>query len=108
MTHLPDVRYLSGFTGSSAALAVTRRAARLFTDGRYRTQAGEEVSAARVDIVYRRPGHCPRCVAGSQPAMDNAGFDAGWTTVADLGRWKAALPSKLQAQLSGATEKPAG
>ena len=25
VTHLPDVRYLCGFTGSSAALAVTRR-----------------------------------------------------------------------------------
>ena len=35
VTHLPDIRYLSGFTGSSAALAVTRRSARLFTDGRY-------------------------------------------------------------------------
>jgi len=35
VTHLPDVRYMCGFTGSSAALAVTRRTAFLFTDGRY-------------------------------------------------------------------------
>ncbi|MGB7987455.1 MAG: aminopeptidase P family N-terminal domain-containing protein, partial [Terracidiphilus sp.] len=49
VTHLPDLRYLSGFTGSSAALAVTRRAARLFTDGRYVAQAAEEVSAAEVE-----------------------------------------------------------
>ena len=42
VTHLPDLRYLCGFTGSSAALAVTRRHARLFTDGRYTTQAAEE------------------------------------------------------------------
>ena len=42
VTHLPDVRYLCGFTGSSAALAVTRRAARLFTDGRYTAQAADE------------------------------------------------------------------
>jgi len=51
VTHLPDLRYLSGFTGSSAALAVTRRAARLFTDGRYTAQAAEEVDAAKVEIV---------------------------------------------------------
>ena len=44
MTHLPDLRYLSGFTGSSAALAITRRGACLFTDGRYKTQAAEEVA----------------------------------------------------------------
>ena len=47
VTHLPDVRYLCGFTGSSAALAVTRRGARLFTDGRYQTQAADEVKVAQ-------------------------------------------------------------
>ncbi|HWT64801.1 MAG TPA: aminopeptidase P family N-terminal domain-containing protein, partial [Terracidiphilus sp.] len=55
VTHLPDVRYLSGFTGSGAALAVTRRAARLFTDGRYTAQAAQEVSAAQIDIVSGAP-----------------------------------------------------
>ncbi len=54
-TALPDLRYLSGFTGSSAALAVTRRAARLFTDGRYTEQAAEEVAAAEVQIVSGSP-----------------------------------------------------
>ena len=43
VTHLPDLRYLTGFTGSSAALAVTRFKAQLFTDGRYRQQAADEV-----------------------------------------------------------------
>ena len=55
VTYLPDVRYLSGFTGSSAALAVTRRTARLFTDGRYTSQAAEEVQAAQVQIVSSSP-----------------------------------------------------
>jgi Xaa-Pro aminopeptidase len=34
VTHLPDVRYLSGFTGSNAALVLTAGRAVLFTDGR--------------------------------------------------------------------------
>ncbi len=55
VTHLPDVRYLAGFTGSSAALAITRRAARLFTDGRYTAQAAEEVRGAQVEIVSGPP-----------------------------------------------------
>ena len=55
VTHAPDVRYLCGFTGSSAALAVTRRTARLVTDGRYTTQAAEEVKAAEVLIASGSP-----------------------------------------------------
>ncbi len=106
VTHLPDVRYLSGFTGSSAALAVTRRAARLFTDGRYRTQAGEEVSAARVEIVTGGPAVAAVQWLAAQPAMENAGFDAGWTTVAELGRWKAALPSKLRRSFLAPLKSP--
>ena len=43
VTHLPNVRYLCGFTGSAAALLILAGGAFLFTDGRYRTQAKAEV-----------------------------------------------------------------
>ena len=51
VTHLPNIRYLSGFTGSAAALLVTGSSAILFTDGRYRTQAKQEVKGARIAIA---------------------------------------------------------
>src|SRR5690348_18163850 len=38
VTHLPDVRYLCGFTGSNAALVLAGNRAVLFTDGRYTAQ----------------------------------------------------------------------
>lgn len=96
VTHLPDVRYLSGFTGSSAALAVTRRAARLFTDGRYTAQAAEEVSAAKVEIVSNSPvAHAAQWLA-AQSGVSLAGFDPAYTTVADLARLRAALPASLR------------
>jgi Xaa-Pro aminopeptidase len=38
-TALPNVRYLSGYTGSNAALLITADGALLFTDPRYATQA---------------------------------------------------------------------
>ena len=38
----PNVRYLTGFTGSNAALLLTGERALLFTDPRYRTQASRE------------------------------------------------------------------
>ncbi len=42
VTALPNIRYLSGFTGSNAALLVTRDRALLFTDPRYQAQAPQE------------------------------------------------------------------
>ena len=42
VTALPNVRYLSGFTGSSGALLVKGDRAILFTDPRYQTQAPQE------------------------------------------------------------------
>ena len=96
VTHLPDLRYLSGFTGSSAALAVARRRARLFTDSRYATQAGEEVEAAEVEIVKGSPAVAAAQCLAAQPGVTMAGFDPARTTVAELKRWKAELPSRLR------------
>ncbi len=96
VTHLPDLRYLSGFTGSSAALAVTRRSARLFTDGRYIAQAKEEVSVARVEIVASSPAVNAAQWLAAQPGVEFAGFDSANTTVANLNRYRAALPARLR------------
>ena len=96
VTHLPDLRYLSGFTGSSAALAVTRRSARLFTDGRYTAQAAAEVKAAQVEIVPRAPAACAVQWMAAQAGVEFAGFDPAWTSVAELSRLKEALPARLR------------
>lgn len=106
VTHLPDLRYLSGFTGSSAALAVTRRAACLFTDGRYTAQAAEEVKGARIQIVSSSPAVNAVQWLAAQPGVDCAGFDPAWTTVADLTRWRAALPSHLRRAFLSALAAP--
>jgi Xaa-Pro aminopeptidase len=96
VTNLTDLRYLSGFTGSSAALAVTRRSARLFTDGRYTVQAAEEVTVAEVQIVSSSPAIAAVEWLAAQQGMDCAGFDPTVTTVANLDRYRAALPLKLR------------
>ena len=96
VTHLPDLRYLSGFTGSSAALAVTRRTARLFTDGRYTAQAAEEVRAAQVQIVSGGPAVAAVQWLAAQPGAETAGFDPVWTSVADLTKLRSSLPAKLR------------
>jgi Xaa-Pro aminopeptidase len=106
VTHLPDVRYLSGFTGSSAALAVTRRGARLFTDGRYTVQAAAEVNAAQVEIVSGASAVAAVQWLAAQPGAEFAGFDANWTTVAELGRWRDALPARLRRGFLSALAAP--
>ena len=52
VTHLVNVRYLSGFTGSNAALLIYAdgRDSVLATDGRYRTQAANQAPDLEVRI----------------------------------------------------------
>jgi len=97
-TQLHDIRYLCGFTGSSAALAITRRSARLFTDGRYRTQAAEEVGPSQiaVEIVTGAPPTAAVQWLAAQSGVSFVAFDPAHSTVADLTRWKAALPTGLR------------
>jgi Xaa-Pro aminopeptidase len=52
VTHLPNIHYLTGFTGSSGALIVPAQGApAFFTDGRYAEQTVQEVKGANVRIV---------------------------------------------------------
>ena len=48
---LPNVHYLTGFSGSAGALLVSADQAILFTDSRYDLQAQEETQGCRVRIV---------------------------------------------------------
>lgn len=43
ITHLPNVRYLCGYTGSNGQALIARDDARFFTDGRYTEQSRREV-----------------------------------------------------------------
>jgi Xaa-Pro aminopeptidase len=106
VTHLADVRYLSGFTGSSAALAITRRRARLFTDGRYKAQAAEEASSVEVEIATIPPSSAAVQWLAAQRGVDFAAFDPATTTVADLARLKNALPAGLRRRFFSALPAP--
>ncbi len=103
LTHGPDVRYLSGFTGSNGALALVGRRAVLFTDGRYRTQAREETNGLRVVIV---PGSAGVAAAKwmADQGMGRCGFDATQTTVAGLARLRAGVPGKVRRSFFAAAD----
>ena len=50
VSHLPNIRYLCGFSGSAGLLLVDLSSATLFTDSRYTFQARQEASGVRVQI----------------------------------------------------------
>jgi Xaa-Pro aminopeptidase len=53
VSHLPNVRYLCGFTGSAGLLLVEESGSTFFTDVRYDTQGREEVKGAKVIIARK-------------------------------------------------------
>jgi Xaa-Pro aminopeptidase len=54
ISHLPNIRYLCGFTGSAGFLLVDESASIFITDVRYDPQARQEVRAAKV-VIARQP-----------------------------------------------------
>ena len=83
VTHLPNVRYLCGFTGSNAALCVTATLATLFTDGRYIVQAKEQTQSARV-IISEKSALGEACAWMAKSGVKHAHFDPEHVTVAAL------------------------
>jgi Xaa-Pro aminopeptidase len=81
VTDLINVRYLSGFTGSNAALLVFAddRAPVLATDGRYRTQAAQQ--APDLEVAIERA--CGRYLAGraATAGARRLGFESDVVTV---------------------------
>lgn len=93
VTHLPDVRYLCGFTGSNAALVLAGNRAVLFTDGRYTAQARAEAAGTRV-VIAKKPALAAACEWVAAAGSKRCGFDAAQTTVAALDAMRKAIPAK--------------
>jgi Xaa-Pro aminopeptidase len=91
VTHLPDVRYLSGFTGSSAALAMTGTKTVLFTDGRYTAQARSETRGIRIAIDKGLPA-ARAATWLAESGVQSCAFDAEKTTVAEMEQMRKAVP----------------
>jgi len=98
VTHLPDVRWLCGFTGSNAALVLAGRRTVLFTDGRYTTQAKAEAVGTRV-VIAQKSAAIAACEWLAEAGVERCGFDEGNTTVAALNQMRAAVPAGVRRKL---------
>jgi Xaa-Pro aminopeptidase len=106
VTHLPNIRYLCGFTGSAGMLLVDSSQATLFADSRYTFQARQEVSGARVQIskqgLVRAAGQALRARKGRL----RLGYSPTQVTVAQKAELEAAAGPRVRwASDGGAVEK---
>jgi Xaa-Pro aminopeptidase len=90
VTHLPDVRYLCGFTGSNAALCLSPTRAALFTDGRYIVQAKAQTQSARV-VISEESVLADACAWLEKCGAKRAYFDPDHVTVAALQRMRESI-----------------
>jgi Xaa-Pro aminopeptidase len=95
VTHPADVRYLCGFTGSSAALVLAGGRSVLFTDGRYTLQAKAEAVGTRV-VIAKKPAVMAACEWMETAGVQRCGFDAAHTTVAALGTMQKSVSAKVR------------
>jgi Xaa-Pro aminopeptidase len=95
VTHLPDVRYLSGFTGSSGALVLSGKRGVLFTDGRYTAQAQAEAVGTKV-VIANKPAVAAACEWLEAAGVSKCGFDPTQTTVAGLEAMRKVVSSKVR------------
>jgi Xaa-Pro aminopeptidase len=84
VSHLPNIRYLTGFKGSSALLLVEPGVATLFTDFRYEIQAREEIGPS-VGLAIIRDGPFDELASrlSEEPPGRRIGFEPAAITVRD-------------------------
>jgi Xaa-Pro aminopeptidase len=77
VTHLPNIRYLCGFTGTAGVLVIPGGTAApvFYTDGRYAQQAADEVRSAKV-IITRKAALAEACERLGRSRMRVIGFEA--------------------------------
>lgn len=78
VTKRENVRYLSGFTGSTAVLLLTSASDYFITDSRYATQSEREVSGFRIQVLRKSERLLDRVARLLQKKqIDRIGFEAG-------------------------------
>jgi Xaa-Pro aminopeptidase len=96
VSHLPNIRYLCGFTGSSGLLLVEESGSVFFTDVRYDTQAHAEVKGAKVVIARQAVLNAAADRIAALRGKQVIAIEADHVTVSDRKRLNDLLPTHLR------------
>src|SRR5580658_11037109 len=96
VSHLPNIRYLCGFTGSSGLLLVEESGSIFFTDVRYDTQAHAEVKGAKVVIARQAVLSAAAGRIAALRGKQAIAIEADHVTVSDRKRLNDLLPTHLR------------
>jgi Xaa-Pro aminopeptidase len=101
VSHLPNIRYLCGFTGSAGLLLVSEAGSVFFTDVRYDTQGREEAKGAKVVIARKAVLNALGEWIGARRQKSRSkgwtiGIEAEHLTVAERKRLADLLPSGVR------------
>ncbi|MFV0316319.1 MAG: M24 family metallopeptidase [Microthrixaceae bacterium] len=92
VTELTNIRYLTGFTGSSAVLLVRPDDAVFVTDGRYKTQCAQELGDAGVSAEIEISSEGPEVAAAAAASgIAMLGLEADSVSWASQRRWSSEL-----------------
>jgi Xaa-Pro aminopeptidase len=103
VTHLPNVRWLCGFSGSAGSLLVSARDVVFFSDFRYRAQSRREVRGARL-FEYTGGAVEPVAAAVRRARVSRLGFESDRMTFATHADCAAAMPGVELVPLRGTVE----
>ena len=96
VSHLPNIRYLCGFSGSAGLLLVESASATLFTDSRYTFQAREEVLGARTQICKQGLIAAAGAALRGRRGRLRVGYAASSVTVAQKQALEAAAGTRVR------------
>lgn len=75
INHIPSIRYLSGFSGSSALIIITKDINYFITDFRYKDQSHEQVKGYEISINYNNNEEVKRIF--NSCGFKRVGFESG-------------------------------
>lgn len=105
VSFLPNIRWLTGFSGSNGLVVYSNDHLHFFTDGRYTTQSHQEVTNAQVHIAASNLMMCAK-ETGVLDGVERIILEADHTTLATFGQYKECAPGVEWVPISQVLEKP--
>lgn len=90
ITHIPNIRYLTGFSGSSAFVVISKHKKYFISDFRYEKQSAEQVKEFEISISYQTFDELKKIFESER--VRSAAFESTHLTVSQLEKLNETFP----------------